>query len=152
MSEHGVRIARTAADRAAAFDVRRAVFVDEQGVPESLELDEHDESEATVHVVADDGDRIVGAARLRPVGDGVGKVERVAVRADARGEGWGRRLMDAVESTARERGFDALTLHAQRHVESFYCDRGYRTVSGEFEEAGLPHVEMERRLDGGDSG
>ena len=46
-----------------AVAVRRAVFVDEQGVPERLELDGRDD-EAT-HFVAYDGGRPVGVARLR---------------------------------------------------------------------------------------
>jgi predicted GNAT family N-acyltransferase len=52
--------------------------------------------------------------------------------------------MDAVESTARDREFGTLVLHAQTPVEGFYAARGYRTVGEEFEEAGIPHVEMVR--------
>jgi predicted GNAT family N-acyltransferase len=70
----------------------------------------------------------------------------VAVRDDRRGEGLGTQLMDAVERTARERGFETLVLHAQTDVEGFYAARGYRTVGEEFEEAGIPHVEMHRDL------
>ena len=150
-----VRRVETDDELADALAVRRTVFVDEQGVPPDLETDAFDDPDAATHFVAYDGDAAVGAARLRPyegeeTDDGEppmrAKVERVAVRAERRGEGWGARLMDAVEAEARRSGFEGLVLHAQTPVEGFYRARGYRTVDEEFEEAGIPHVEMVRTL------
>jgi predicted GNAT family N-acyltransferase len=152
-----VRRVDTEAELRDALAVRRAVFVDEQDVPPELEVDAYDELGAATHFVAVDGDTAVGAARLRPADAGPdevdgaatparAKVERVAVLADRRGEGWGARLMDAVEAEARRAGFETLVLHAQTAVEEFYADRGYRSVGEEFEEAGIPHVEMVRDL------
>ncbi|MFD1599854.1 GNAT family N-acetyltransferase [Halobellus rarus] len=151
-------VVSTDAERRDAFAIRRDVFVDEQGVDEAIEWDEHDEpgADATHFVAYDDGD-IVGAARFRAVGSegdhgppvanhATGKVERVVVAADRRGEGWGRRVMDAVESHAREVGFDRLALHAQTPVREFYERLGYDASGGEFEEAGIPHVKMEKHL------
>jgi predicted GNAT family N-acyltransferase len=146
-----VRRVETDADLEAALAVRRRVFVDEQGVPPDLEVDEYDELGAATHFLATDGDTPVGAARLRPYGsddhepDGRrAKVERVAVLSERRGEGFGARLMDGVEATAEAQGFDTLVLHAQTAVEGFYDARGYRVVGETFEEAGIPHVEMVR--------
>ncbi|WP_129116880.1 GNAT family N-acetyltransferase [Halegenticoccus tardaugens] len=149
------------ATRADAFAVRREVFVEEQGVPADLEWDDHDER--AVHFVAYDGGRAVGAARLRRFagseggcksgdfgtadrGD-VGKVERVAVLPDARGSGWGRRLMEAVERAAADRGVAELTLSSQTHAEAFYRRLGYETVSDVFREAGIPHVKMVKSIE-----
>ncbi|RDZ56711.1 GNAT family N-acetyltransferase, partial [Haloferax sp. Atlit-12N] len=84
--------------------------------------------------------------RLRESESAVGKVERVAVLESARGEGWGRRLMDALEAKARERGFDRLLLHGQTSAEGFYHELGYETTSDVCDEAGIPHVKMEKRL------
>ncbi len=131
---------------AAALAVRRAVFVEEQDVPPELEVDEFDDLGAATHFVAYDEGEAVGAARLRPYDEGRAKVERVAVHARCRGEGLGARLMDAVEATAEREGFETLVLHAQTPVEGFYENRGYRRVGEEFEEAGIPHVEMVRDL------
>jgi len=137
--------ATTEREREDAFAVRREVFVEEQGVPEELEWDEYDEKSRTIHFVAyDDGDP-VGAARVRPKSEGVGKVERVATLEERRGEGIGRALMAAVEDAARTE-YEKLVLHAQRHAESFYADLDYERVGEEFEEAGIPHVEMEKHL------
>ena len=130
------------------FAVRRAVFVDEQDVPEDLEMDGKD-TDATHFVVRDTArDEPVGTARLRFPGEETGKVERVAVLRHYRGEGIGRRLMRAVESEVRDRGGSRLRLDAQTHVEGFYEKLGYETVSDEvFFDAGIPHVEMVKRLE-----
>jgi len=127
-----------------AFDVRRDVFVDEQGVDEAIEIDGKD-PDAT-HVLARVDGEAVGTARLRSIGDQTGKVERVAVRASQRGTGVGRAIMDRIESLARERGLKRLELHSQTRVEGFYESLGYETTSGVFEEAGIAHVEMETEL------
>ena len=128
-----------------AFAVRSAVFIEEQGVSEDEEMDGRDDEAS--HVVAYDGDRPVGTARLRTVEAGVGKVERVAVRAADRGEGIGRALMAEVESLAADRGVEALKLHAQTRVEGFYEKLDYETTSGVFQEAGIDHVAMVKELD-----
>jgi predicted GNAT family N-acyltransferase len=129
-----------------AHAVRRAVFIDEQGVPEDVEMDGKDD-EATHFVVYDaDAGEPVGTARVRSLDAETAKVERVAVRPQHRGNGLGERLMDLAEDAAREQGHTRVRLHAQTAVESFYESLGYETVSDEFEEANIPHVEMQKRL------
>jgi predicted GNAT family N-acyltransferase len=134
----------------AAIAVRRDVFVEGQGVPEDRELDGRDD-EAT-HFLARDGDAVVGTARLREYDDGEGdeprtaKVERVAVRDARRGEGWGARIMAAVEDHAREQGYERVYLHAQVPVVAFYERLGYEAHGEEFEDAGIPHREMTKGL------
>lgn len=127
-----------------AIAVRRRVFVDEQGVSEHLELDGRDED--ATHLIAYDEDEPVGTARLREVDSTTGKAERVSVLPEYRGRGLGRRLMDELESLASDRSLDRIVLHAQTDVEAFYHRLGYDTTSAVFEEAGIPHVEMEKPL------
>ena len=138
-----VELADTESAYEDAVSVRYDVFVDEQGVPEDLEVDEHEDT--ATHFVAYDDGAAVGAARLREYEAGVGKVERVAVRKARRGEGVGAALMAAVEAAAAER-FDELYLHAQLHVEGFYADRGYERDGDVFTEAGIEHVAMRQSL------
>ncbi|WP_135821348.1 GNAT family N-acetyltransferase [Halostella litorea] len=138
-----VRVVRTDAAYEDALAVRFAVFVEEQGVPEDMEVDEHEDD--AVHFVAYlDGDP-VGAARLRGTGDDA-KVERVAVLPGHRGAGHGAEIMREVEGVAAARGFDRVALHAQTRAAGFYDRLGYERVGGEFEEAGIPHVEMVKPL------
>ena len=143
-------IRRTESNAGAVFDdalsVRRTVFIDEQGVPEDRELDGLDGD--AIHFVAYDGDDPIGAARLRTYRDreSVGKIERVAILPAYRGDGIGRQLMDAVERTADGLGYDELLLYAQTSVVEFYRALDYRTEGEVFEDAGIPHRSMRKRL------
>ena len=141
-----VRVVRTDEQYDDALDVRYAVFVDEQDVPEDLEVDEHEDE--SVHFVAYREGDPVGAARLREKGERTAKVERVAVVAEFRGEGYGREIMREVEGVAAARGYDRVALHAQTHAAPFYDRLDYERVGEEFEEAGIPHVTMEKALSG----
>jgi predicted GNAT family N-acyltransferase len=125
--------------------VRRAVFIQEQQVPEDLEVDGLDPE--ALHVLARDAaGRAVGTARLRVLEGGRAKVERVAVLAAARGAGVGARLMDALEAEARRRGLVQVDLSAQVPVLGFYAARGYEAHGPEFMDAGIPHRKMTLRL------
>ncbi|MDJ1431307.1 GNAT family N-acetyltransferase [Halostagnicola sp. A-GB9-2] len=133
-----------------AFSVRQTVFVEEQGVDEEIEYDEHEDD--AVHFVAyertDTGEgHPIGAARLREPEDGVGKVERVAVLESHRENGIGRELMDALETEAGSDGLETLKLHAQTRAAGFYRGLGYEQYGEEFEEAGIPHVAMKKSLE-----
>jgi len=124
--------------------VRRAVFIDEQGVSEAEEMDDKD-PDAT-HLLATDGEAAIGTARVRFVEDATAKIERVAVERAYRGEEVGTELMTEAEQIAKEGGAGEIRIHAQCRVETFYNSLGYETVSDEFENAGIPHVEMVKQL------
>ncbi|QSG04023.1 GNAT family N-acetyltransferase [Natranaeroarchaeum sulfidigenes] len=140
-----IRVVDSTAERQDAFAVRQTVFVEEQGVDEELEYDEHEET--ATHFVAYDGDEPVGAARLREPEDGLGKVERVAVLESRREQGVGEALMEAVEREAREAGMTKLKLHSQTRAMGFYVSVGFERRGEEFEEAGIPHVKMYKRIE-----
>lgn len=126
------------------FDVRRTVFVDGQGVPESEEIDGRDE--AAIQFLAREGGRPVGTARLRTPEPDVGKLERMAVLEEHREQGWGREIMETVEEVARTDGLEKLVLHGQTAVQGFYEALGYEATSDVYEEVGIPHVTMEKEL------
>ena len=46
----------------AAFEVRRQVFVEEQGISEDIELDDYDRE--ALHMVVKDGEKVIGTARV----------------------------------------------------------------------------------------
>ncbi|BDG48349.1 MULTISPECIES: GNAT family N-acetyltransferase [Parageobacillus] len=127
-----------------ALLVRRIVFIEEQHVPEEEEIDEF-EQEAT-HFVLYDGEKPVGAGRLRTIDDGVGKIERICVLPQYRGRGAGKQLMEMIEMFAKEQGIRKVKLNAQTHAEPFYQKLGYHTVSDVFMDAGIPHVTMVKSL------
>jgi predicted GNAT family N-acyltransferase len=132
------------------FEVRIDVFVKEQKVPESLELDECDASpEACHHLLIRDAGKPIAAGRWRPYdSEGVkAKLQRIAVLAAYRGTGVGRLLMSSLEQWAMERGFTEGVLDAQVQAEPFYAKQGYVNISSEpFDDAGIPHVRMVKAL------
>ncbi|CAM3683268.1 GNAT family N-acetyltransferase [Alicyclobacillus pomorum] len=131
-----------------AFEVRRQVFIEEQHVPEDMELDEYDDAPQTIHILArDENGSPVGTARFRPYHDaGVAKVERVAVVGSHRGTGLGRSLMKFIEAEASHEGFRELRLNAQTHAQCFYERLGYKAVGNVFFEAGIEHIAMWKPL------
>ena len=51
-----------------------------------------------------------------------------------------------MREAARARGERQIRLHAQRSAEAFYLRLGYLPCGEPFEEAGIPHIEMQRAL------
>lgn len=70
----------------------------------------------------------------------------MAVVPEARGLKLGRKLMYFVHEHAKLYGYEKSKLGAQIHAASFYEKLGYEIASDEFEDAGIPHVYMERNL------
>lgn len=126
-----------------ALAIRREVFVEGQGVPLELEIDGLDPE--ALHLILEDQGELVGTARMRIVG-AAAKAERVAVLARARGRGAGRLLMDALEAEARALALEEVVLHAQTDVLGFYERLGYAAEGPVFDDAGIPHRKMRKRL------
>lgn len=141
-----VKVAEGAEGFERALQVRVEVFVREQGFAREAEVDARDRE--AVHLLAEDeGGRAVGTARLYPASrDGVARVGRVAVLAEARGTGLGALLMGEAEAEAARRGYREIVLDAQTRVRGFYARLGYSEEGDEFEEEGVPHVRMRRKL------
>lgn len=127
--------------RERARAIRYSVFVEEQGVPVELEWDDMDAPSWHALAFAADGTP-VATGRLLPDGH----IGRMAVLKVARGTGVGARVLDALMAKAAELGYPALILNAQTHAAPFYARVGFEQVGEEFEEAGIPHVEMRKRI------
>ena len=128
-----------------AYSVRTTVFVGEQNVPPALEIDEL-EDEAVHFILYNEEQKPCGAGRFRTVGE-FGKVERICVLKEARGNGAGHLIMDAIEQHAKTiDGLSTLKLDAQLHAIPFYEKRGYEVISGEFLDAGILHKTMTKPL------
>lgn len=133
---------------ALTMELRRRVFVVEQGVPEQLEWDGIDAS-ATHYVARAADDAVVGCARVVSAdGPTTWKVQRVAVRSDLRGRGVGRQVMAAIAADAERSGIASLVLEAQTHAMPFYDRLGYVAEGPEFLDAGIPHIRMTKHHGG----
>lgn len=128
----------------AALELRRRVFVEEQGVPLDEERDPYDlEAEhALAYGAGGDGTRLLGTARLVPNG----KIGRVAVSREARGQGLGLELMRCLEERARQRALPEVFLDAQLQVLGFYERQGYVAEGEIFLDAGIQHRRMRKLL------
>ncbi|MFC7439629.1 GNAT family N-acetyltransferase [Laceyella putida] len=129
----------------AAFQIRKTVFVEEQGVPLEDEIDEHEEQAEHILVYADN--QPVGTGRLRIV-NGVAKLERICILPSHRKHGLGKVIIRSLEEIAQAEGVSQAKLHAQTHAEGFYQKLGYATASPVFMEDGIPHVLMVKDLAG----
>ncbi|MDO9322924.1 MAG: GNAT family N-acetyltransferase [Pseudomonas sp.] len=138
MNEIHIRLADWKKDQIALRRIREAVFIAEQAVPAELEWDADDAS--AVHFLAFEGEYPMGTARLLPDGH----IGRVAVLKDWRGLKVGDKLLRSVIEEAEKRGLKQQMLSAQVHASSFYERFGFSVVSGEFLDAGIPHVDMVR--------
>jgi predicted GNAT family N-acyltransferase len=139
-----VQVAKQDEQLEQAFAIRRKVFVEEQKVPLSLEMDEWEND--SIHFVLYDGDKAVGTGRLRPWERQTGKVERVAVLQDYRGQGSGRIIMKAIEEHARKLGMTRLVLNAQVRAQKFYESLGFQAEGDIFLDAGIEHIKMTKPL------
>jgi predicted GNAT family N-acyltransferase len=137
-----------AAVRDDAFRVRFPVFIEEQQIPREEEVDDHDSTDAVHCVVYADGEP-VGAGRYVPVRDESGdwvKVGRMAVLAAERGHGYGARVLEALERHAAAHGIVDARLSAQLTARGFYDRAGYAPHGDVYDEVGIPHIEMRKRL------
>lgn len=126
--------------RAHAAAIRFAVFVEEQGVPHEIELDEMDAK--SLHAVAFEDRLAVGTARLLPDGH----IGRMAVLKAWRRRGIGSVLLGALIEAAARQGHARVALSAQVHAVPFYRAHGFVPHGGEYLEAGIAHQGMQRRL------
>ena len=133
--------------REPARRIRTEVFVEEQRVPMEMEWDEADEG--AVHAVAYNRlGQAIATGRLLPSDNGAAKIGRVAVHRVLRGSGVGCAVMDALMGAALQRVDSRIVQHTQHTTESFYRGLGFDAHGDEFEEAGIPHIEMTRELTG----
>ena len=119
------------------------VFVDEQGVPAEIEIDELDA--VADHFLARLDGKPVGAGRLIVQGE-VGVLGRLAVLEETRGTGLGVALVRAIEERVRERGLGAVELHSQTRARGFYEKLGYEAYGEIGMDAGIPHIWMRRSV------
>ncbi len=126
--------------RAHASPIRFTVFVEEQGVPRDIELDEHDA--VSVHAVVFEDEMPIATGRLLPDGH----IGRMAVLKNWRNRGIGGLMLQQLIERAKARGDREVALSAQVHAVAFYRAHGFVEEGAEYLEAGIRHQAMRRRL------
>lgn len=119
--------------------IRSQVFVVEQ---KCIYNDMDDEDFNSLHVFYNDGDIIHAYLRIIPMGDNTVKIGRVCALQKRTGIGT-KLLIEGINAARTKLSASGIIIHAQSYVESFYAKQGFKTVSDEFMEEGIPHVKME---------
>ena len=112
-----------------AVDIRKTVFVDEQGFQNEF-------------------DDIIPAAcgRLFTSDGKAYTIGRVAVLKEYRKKGLGEKIVTALENKARELGGIETELSAQLRAKEFYEKLGYLPYGDEYLDEYCPHISMKKAL------
>ena len=136
-----IQKAVTKEDLEKVFSIRKIVFVDEQGCPPELEWANEEES---THFLAVSDHYPCGACRWRKTDKGY-KLERFAVLKEFRGQGIGRALIaTALDDLPTDAAY--IYLNSQLDAISLYGKFGFIAEGEQFEEAGIQHFKMVKRV------
>jgi predicted GNAT family N-acyltransferase len=102
---------------------------------------------ADFHLAAYTNDWILtGCLVLTPKDDKTLKMRQVAVDETVQKMGVGRQLVEASEAFGRACGFDIMELNARDTAVPFYQKLDYTIVGERFEEVGIGHFKMVKKL------
>ncbi|MFK7847362.1 MAG: GNAT family N-acetyltransferase [Rhodothermales bacterium] len=139
-------IARNSVEIAAAQEIRKRVFVEEQVIPAHLDDDGLDGS--AFHMLCCYGDTFAATGRLVVLTPHEGVLSRIAVLPGYRGRGVGGLIVKKLETLAVEQGIRELSLHPHQYLEDFYMNLGYKRVSGTSQVGGYELITMQKIIGG----
>ena len=127
------------------LQLRSEVFVVEQ---QCIYLDMDGKDQKALHVLGYSEEGILlGCTRIFGPGDYLedASIGRVAVRKTHRGEGLGKKIVEASMNAIQARfGSGQITLSAQTYLKAFYRDLGFVEIGDTYLEDGIPHILMQR--------
>jgi GNAT superfamily N-acetyltransferase len=116
----------------AAMEQEMLALYDMPSMPTPASTEELDPPLGGAYVVGWENGRAVAGGALKRLGPRVAEVKRMYVIPEARSRGHARRLLEAIEATARELGYERVRLDtgpSQPHARALYESAGYRTVA-----------------------
>ena len=144
MSDFIVKVTNFYEDFPAIQGIRKSVFQEEQGVDPDLDFDGEDET--CDQLIASLDKEYVGTARIRYLNQTTAKIERLAVLLIARGYGVGKKIMQKALEVIDSKNIPEVLIHAQEYIKALYQQLGFQQEGEVFEEAGIRHVKMRRKL------
>ena len=124
------------------LQLRSQVFVVEQ---DCVYQDVDGKDQKAIHIIGKKGDKIVGYTRVFKPGDYFkeASIGRVVVSENERHLKYGNELMKASIKTI-ETSFhvNIIKLSAQKYLENFYSNLGFKTIGDPYLEDGIPHISM----------
>lgn len=131
------------------YDIRRKVFINEQGVCEEEEFDSYDEIAifCVVYELNDKGVNIenpnsVATGRLAMLEDGSYKIGRIAVLKEYRGKKYGDMVVKMLVNKAFLSGASKVYVGSQVQAKGFYQSIGFREYGDIYQESGIDHIGM----------
>lgn len=128
-------------DLSTVYDIRRKVFVEEQGISPEDEFDDIDEFAIHAIVYNEELDEPVATGRVYFDGSNY-KIGRVAVLISERKKGYGDFVVRMLINKAFMAGADEIHINAQKAAVPFYQKIGFRMYGDEFLEDHIVHVSM----------
>ena len=121
--------------------IRTKVFIEEQQVAPDFEWDEIDATAVHLLAILEN----VPIACLRIIKHQ--KIGRMAVLKDYRAMGLGTVLLLEAIKICKKQGTKNIYLTAQTHAIGFYKRIGFKEISAVYQDANIPHVDMQLILD-----
>lgn len=116
--------------------------------PLGLKIENDDLSDEVnqIHFVALLDSSVAGVVVLKKEGQ-TGKLRQMAVNESVRGQQMGRKLVDTLETYAKDHLLKEVKLNARHYAVGFYEKLGYsKTTKPLFQEVGIDHYEMTKAL------
>lgn len=137
------RAPQTTAEWDAYFDLRYRILREPLGKERGSECNEGDATGD--HFACFDENTIIGVARLDRIDSSICQVRFVAIEQQLQGKGLGKIMMDAVEKSAKNQGFQKMILHSRDYALPFYEKLGYQLIGPSYKLFDvLQHFEMHK--------
>jgi ribosomal protein S18 acetylase RimI-like enzyme len=121
-----IRSPETKDEFARYYDLRWRILRAPWNQPKGSEQDEL-EGQA-IHIIAIDGDKIVGCGRAHFNTEDEAQIRYMAVENEWQGKEIGKLILDELERRVLEKGAKKIVLHARENVVRFYEKNGYNIV------------------------
>jgi predicted GNAT family N-acyltransferase len=121
------------------YDIRKKVFIEEQGVYESIERDEYDRD--CSHVLVYEDDIAVATGRIIYVNN-IPLIGRIAVLKEYRGKQYGDLVVRKLVDQCFRQGEKRVEVHAQLSVIKFYEGIGFVAYGDDYLESNILHRSM----------
>ena len=121
-------------------EVRKVVFFDEMGIPESEIFDNLDEE--SDHFIFIEKNRVVGSVRLRHIENYI-KLERMVIYREFRLQSFGYDAIKQIIDHYKRKKITKIVLDSIYDIRDFYKKCGFIEVGNVFDRVGLPHITME---------
>lgn len=118
-------------------------------IPIGLNLNEEDTTndiENLVFIAINKQEQVIACLMSTQIDIHTAKFRQMAVKPSWQKQNIGSKLMCYAEKHSRTNGIKNIILHARKNAVNFYVKLNFKPKGYEFEEVGIPHLLMEKRI------